>query len=88
MWFYYKFIILGRNFEYDRALEIIQEEEYLEDVDFDDIKRYDTSYLYKKMSEIIPDFNIPKDKQSITHDFRRLKTHWRLIPPQKLIVFI
>ena len=30
--------ILGRNFDYSRALEIIQEEDYLDDVDFDDIR--------------------------------------------------
>ena len=33
--------ILGRNFEYDEALKIIQFEEYTEDIDFDEIKRYD-----------------------------------------------
>ena len=33
---------LGRQFNYDTALEIIQEEDYLEDSDFDEIKRYDT----------------------------------------------
>ena len=32
----------GRNFNYDEALPIIQEEDYLEDLDFDDIKRHDT----------------------------------------------
>ena len=30
--------ITGRNFNYARALEIIQEEEYLEESDFDDIR--------------------------------------------------
>merc|ERR1712008_266267 len=33
--------ITGRNFEYDEALKIVQFEEYTEDVDFDEIKRYD-----------------------------------------------
>ena len=33
--------IIGRNFEYDEALKIIQFEEYTEDIDFDEIKRYD-----------------------------------------------
>ena len=32
---------LGRNQEYDRALEIVENEEYLEDLNFDEIKRYD-----------------------------------------------
>ena len=30
--------ITGRNLEYNRALEIIQNEEYLDDSDFDEIK--------------------------------------------------
>ena len=33
--------IIGRNFEYDEALKIIQFEEYTEDIDFDEIKRHD-----------------------------------------------
>ena len=33
--------IIGRQFQYDRALEIIQDEEYLEDADEDEIKRSD-----------------------------------------------
>ena len=33
--------IIGRNFEYDEALKIIQFEEYTEDINFDEIKRYD-----------------------------------------------
>lgn len=56
-------VITGRQFQYDRALEIIQDEEYLEDLDFDDIKRYDTSQILKKISEINPNFNIPQDIQ-------------------------
>ena len=32
--------ITGRNFNYAAALEIIQDEEYLEEADFDDIRRY------------------------------------------------
>ena len=31
-------IITGRNFAYDRALEIVQDEEYLDDSDFDEIR--------------------------------------------------
>ena len=37
------FKISGRQFGYDRALEIIQDEEYLEDADFDEI-RHSTIY--------------------------------------------
>ena len=33
-----KFQISGRKFGYDRSLEIVQDEEYLEDVDFDEIR--------------------------------------------------
>ena len=54
-------MILGRQFQYDRALEIIQEEEYLEDADFDDIKRY---YILKKIGNINPNFNVPKSQQN------------------------
>ena len=31
----------GRNQQYDRALEIVENEEYLQDLNFDEIKRYD-----------------------------------------------
>ena len=43
-------IISGRNLGYARALDIIQDEEYLDDSDFDEIRykrRYD-SQLYSK----------------------------------------
>ena len=33
--------IIGRNFEYDEALKIVQFEEYTEDINFDEIRRYD-----------------------------------------------
>ena len=33
--------IIGRNEVYDRALEIVENEEYLQDLNFDEIKRYD-----------------------------------------------
>ena len=53
-------LILGRQFQYDRALEIIQDEEYLEDADFDDVRRND---ILKKMGKFDPNFNIPKKHQ-------------------------
>merc|ERR1712223_250 len=62
--------ITGRNFEYDRALEIIEEEEYLEDVDFDDIRRLrraDVNYfeIYKKIGSFDKSVNVPKSEQKI-----------------------
>ena len=47
---------LGRQFGYDRALEIIQDEEYLDDVDFEEIRRYD---ILKKIGNFDSDVNIP-----------------------------
>ena len=63
-------MFLGRNFEYDRALEIIEEEEYLEDVDFDDIRRLrraDVNYfeIYKKIGSFDKSVNVPKSEQKI-----------------------
>jgi len=55
-------IITGRQFGYDRSLEIVQEEQYLEDVDFDQIRRYD---ILKKIGEFNPNFNIPESRQKI-----------------------
>ena len=61
---------LGRNFNYDNALTIIQDEQYLEDVDFDDIRRLrrsDVDYyeIYKKMGSFDQNFNVPKSEQKI-----------------------
>ena len=53
-------LLPGRQFQYDRALEIIQDEEYLEEADFNDIKRYD---ILKKIGKFNPDSNIPKNNQ-------------------------
>merc|ERR1712106_7261 len=53
-------VITGRQFQYDRSLEIIQDEEYLDDADFNDIKRYD---ILKKIGEVDTDFNIPESQQ-------------------------
>ena len=33
-------VITGRNYNYAEALQIIQDEEYLEDADFDEIRQY------------------------------------------------
>ena len=51
--------ITGRNFEYDEALEIIQFEEYSEDIDFDEIKRYD---IQKKIGELHRKVNLRKGR--------------------------
>ena len=55
-------LFIGRQFGYDRALEIVQDEQYLEDVDFDQIRRYD---ILKKIGEFNPNFNIPESRQKI-----------------------
>ena len=55
--------IPGRQFQYDRALQIIQEEEYLKDSDLNNIERHDVSQLYKRISKFNPDVNIPKNQQ-------------------------
>ena len=46
-------IISGQQFAYDRALEIIQDEQYLEDLDFDKIRGYDS---LKKIGKFNPNF--------------------------------
>ena len=53
--------ITGRNFEYDEALEIIQFEEYSEDIDFDEIRRYD---IQKKIGELHRKVNLRKGRQN------------------------
>ena len=54
------FFISGRQFEYGRALDIMQNEEYLDDSDFNDIKR---NYIEKKISHVNPYFDPPNDMQ-------------------------
>ena len=68
----FKIKILGRNFQYDQALEIIQDEEYLEDADFDDIKR---NYILKKIGEFNPEFNIPTSHQHSKWMLKHAKIH-------------
>ena len=46
--------IPGRNFEYSRALEIIQSEDYLDDSDFDDIRR--NNDIFKKIDKFKEDW--------------------------------
>ena len=53
-------IVIGRQFGYDRALEIVQDEQYLEDSDFDEIKRFD---IVRKIGEFNPDLRLPKQHQ-------------------------
>ena len=53
-------LFTGRQFAYDRALSIIQDEEYLEDVDFNEIRRYD---ILKKIGEFDPNVNVPRNHQ-------------------------
>ena len=47
-------IITGRQFSYDRALQIMQDETYLENSDFDEIK---------KIGRFDPNMNIPEIRQ-------------------------
>ena len=54
--------ISGRNFDYENALRIIQDEEYLEDSDFDDIKKH--YKLIKKRYYLESNTNHPKDTKT------------------------
>ena len=40
--------VTGRRLRYRRALQIVQDEEYLSAVDLDDIRRYENLYGYSK----------------------------------------
>ena len=62
-------IITGRQFSFGRALQIIQDETYLEDSDFDEIR---------KIGQFDANMNIPKTHQkwiSKTLEYKHLK--WR-----------
>ena len=50
----------GRQFGCDRALSILQDEDYLKDSDYDQIRRYD---ILGKIEEFDPNVNIPKKRQ-------------------------
>ena len=67
-------LFIGRQFGYDRALEIVQDEQYLEDVDFDEIRRYD---ILKKIGEFNPNFNIPESRQKIQWQQGRFMGSWK-----------
>ena len=69
-------LFIGRQFGYDRALEIVQDEQYLEDVDFDEIRRYD---ILKKIGEFNPNFNIPESRQKIQWQQGRFMGSWKTI---------
>ena len=59
-------IITGRQFSYDRALQIVQDETYLEDSDFDEIK---------KIGQFDPNMNIPEIGQKYKYKGKTHKTH-------------
>ena len=40
--------VTGRNMRYQRALQIVQDEEYLSAIDLDDIRRYRRVYKKKR----------------------------------------
>ena len=52
--------IIGRNFEYDEALKIVQFEEYTEDINFDEIKRYD---IHKRIGNFDQELNTRKGRK-------------------------
>merc|ERR1711935_879823 len=62
--------VTGRNFAYDQAITIIEDEEYLEDFDFDDIRklrRSDINYvdILKKLGTFDGNANVAKNKQNV-----------------------
>lgn len=59
--------ITGRNFEYPEALSLIQNEDYLDDADIDELRRQDD--IIKGISEFNPEVNI-RQKRHITLGFR------------------
>ena len=64
-------IITGRQFSYERALQIIQDETYLETSDFDEIR---------KIGRFDPNMNIPRIRQRWTskapeYKYLKKKTH-------------
>ena len=64
-------IITGRQFSYDRALQIVQDETYLENSDFDDIR---------KIGRFDPNMNIPEIRQkwiSKAPEYKYLKKRTR-----------
>ena len=56
--------ITGRNFEYPEALRLIQNEDYLDDADIDELRRND---IVRRISEFNPDVNIRQKR----HDMKR-----------------
>ena len=61
--------ILGRNFEYDEALNIVQFEEYTEDINFDEIKRYDVQKRVRNLES--QKLNFRKGRQHVGKNHRK-----------------
>ena len=59
-------IVTGRQFSYDRALQIMQDEAYLDNLDFDEIK---------KIGRFDPNMNIPQIRQRWISKASEYK-HW------------
>ena len=62
--------LLGRDFPYDTSLRIIENEEYLEDVDIDELRRLrkrDTNYyeIYKKIKNFDENVHLSRSQQKI-----------------------
>ena len=60
--------VTGRNFDYDSAVSVIQEEDYLEDEDFDDIR------FFRRHGNIIEAIENFEDKISNFEDSEHIKT--------------
>ena len=61
--------IIGRNFEYDEALNIVQFEEYTEDINFDEIKRYDVQKRVRNLES--QKLNFRKGRQHFGKNHRK-----------------
>ena len=60
--------VTGRNFDYNSALSVIQEEDYLEDEDFDDIR------FFRRHGNIIEAIENFEDKISNFEDSELIET--------------
>ena len=61
--------IIGRNFEYDEALNIVQFEEYTEDINFDEIKRYDVQKRVRNLES--QKLNFRKGRKHVGKNHRK-----------------
>ena len=79
--------IVGRNFEYDEALKIIQFEEYTDDINFDEIKRYDVQKRIRSIESQKLNFRkgrINKGKSPRRHHGKSSRKKYGKIPKKIL----